>query len=90
MRNNLTLIGIVLLLTGCATSVPVTMSFPQAPAALTKPCEQLLPLATDKKELSDLLDNANENYSKHHECAAKFKGWQEWYDTQKKIFEDVK
>jgi hypothetical protein len=43
--RNLLLAGL-LLLTGCATSVPVTMSFPQVPEALAKPCDLLLPLPT--------------------------------------------
>jgi len=86
--RNLLLAG--LLLTGCATSVPVTMSFPQLPAALDKPCERLEPLAADKKELSDLLTNTNDNYAKAKECNAKATAWKEWYETQKKIFEEVK
>ena len=87
--RNLLLAGL-LLLTGCATSVPVTMSFPQLPAALTSPCDRLEPLAVDKKELSDLLTNTNDNYAKAKECHAKATAWQEWYDTQRKIFEEVK
>jgi len=80
----------LLALTGCATSVPVTMSFPQLPEALDKPCERLEPLAADKKELSDLLTNTNDNYAKAKECNAKANAWKEWYETQKKIFEEVK
>jgi hypothetical protein len=87
--RNLLLVSL-LLLTGCATSVPVTMSFPQLPEALDKPCERLLPLAADKKELSDLLTNTNDNYAKAKECNAKANAWKEWYETQKKIFEEVK
>ena len=80
----------LLALTGCATSVPVTMSFPQLPEALDKPCERLEPLAADKKELSDLLTNTNDNYAKAKECNAKANAWKEWYETHKKIFEEVK
>lgn len=79
-----------ILLTGCATSVPVTMSFPQIPAELTKSCDLLLPLDANKRELSDLLINSTDNYAKAKECHAKNKAWQEWYDTQRKIFEEVK
>ena len=88
MRN--LLLASLLLLTGCATSVPVTMSFPQVPEALAKPCERLEPLAADKKELSDLLTNTNDNYAKAKECNAKANAWKEWYETQKKIFEGIK
>ena len=87
--RNLLLAGL-LFLTGCATSVPVTMSFPQLPEALDKPCERLQPLAEDKRELSDLLENTNDNYAKAKECNAKANAWKEWYETQKKIFEEVK
>lgn len=88
MRN--LLLASLVLLAGCATSVPVTMSFPQLPEALDKPCERLQPLATDKKELSDLLENTNDNYARAKECNAKANAWKEWYETQKKIFEEVK
>lgn len=88
MRN--LFLASLLLLTGCATSVPVTMSFPQAPEALTKPCDLLLPLEANKRELSDLLINSTDNYAKAKECHAKSKAWLEWYETQKKIFEEVK
>ena len=88
MRN--LFLASLLLLTGCATSVPVTMSFPQVPDALAKPCDLLLPLDPSKKDLSDLLENTTDNYAKAKECHAKNKAWQEWYDTQKKIFEEVK
>ena len=88
MRN--LLLASLLLLTGCATTVPVTMSFPQVPAELAKPCELLLPLDRSKRELTDLLENTTDNYAKAKECHAKSKAWVEWYETQRKIFEEVK
>jgi hypothetical protein len=66
------------------------MSFPQAPEPLLEPSKELLPLETDKKKLSDLLDNANTNYTEYHELQEKHKAWIEWYNTQRKIFEGVK
>ena len=84
------LLIICLLLTGCSAGVPVKMSFPQAPDALMKPADPLVPLARDKKKLSDLLTNTNENYGKYHELEEKYQAWQTWYTTQKQIFEDVK
>ena len=87
--RNLILIS-VLLLTGCATAIPVKMGFPQLPEALTKPCDRLLPLEPAKKQLTDLLENTVDNYAKAKECYAKNQAWQEWYDTQRKIFEEVK
>ena len=80
----------ILALTGCTAAVPVKMSFPELPEALTKPCDRMEPLAADKKELSDLLENTTDNYAKAKECNAKANAWREWYDTQRKIFEEVK
>lgn len=80
----------LLVLTGCSTTVPVHMSFPQLPEALDKPCDRMEPLAADKRELSDLLENTNDNYARAKECNAKAAAWKEWYETQKKIFEEVK
>ncbi len=88
MRRLLLLVP--LLLAGCATTVPVHMSFPQLPAELVKPCELLLPLDKSKRELTDLLENTTDNYAKAKECHAKNKALLEWYETQNKIFEDVK
>jgi len=84
------LLLISLLLTGCAASVPVRMSFPQAPEPLLETSKELIPLEADKKKLSDLLDNANANYTEYHELQEKHKAWIEWYNTQRKIFEGVK
>jgi hypothetical protein len=66
------------------------MSFPELPEALVKPCDRLQPLPADKRELSDLLENTTDNYAKAKECNAKANAWKEWYDTQRKIFEEVK
>ena len=65
------LLLISLLLTGCATSVPVKMSFPQAPEPLLESAKDLTPLDPNKKKLSDLLDNANTNYTEYHELQEK-------------------
>lgn len=79
-----------LILTSCSTVVPVTMKFPQAPESLTKPSEPLKPLTKENPELSDLITNASDNYGKYYELDIKYKAWQDWYNTQKKIFEEVK
>jgi hypothetical protein len=38
---------------------------------------------------SELLDTVVENYGTYYELVEKLKGWQEWYRTQKIIFEKV-
>jgi hypothetical protein len=79
-----------ILLAGCAGSVPVTMHFPQLPEVLTERCDKLEPLDPTKRELSDLIENATDNYGKHYECEAKLNAWTDWYNTQKKIHEEIK
>ena len=81
---------IVLLLTGCSTTVPVTAKFPDAPGnvAMTT-CPQLQKLTEDAK-LSDISKTVSVNYGTYYECAVKTDAWIEWYQIQKRIFEGVK
>ena len=44
----------------------------------------------ETNNISDLLYNANENYGKYYELREKYLAWQEWYKTQKEIYEDIK
>jgi hypothetical protein len=37
-----------------------------------------------------LLENANNNYGEYHKLKQQNDAWIEWYNTQQKIFEDVK
>jgi hypothetical protein len=77
----------VALLTGCATSVPVTAKFPDPPGKLsTERCPNLKKLA-EKPVLSDIARTVTENYTTYYECAIKADAWQEWYEIQKRIFE---
>jgi hypothetical protein len=39
---------------------------------------------------SELIETVVDNYGACHENAEKLRGWQEWYSTQKKIFESLK
>ena len=77
-------------LTGCSTVVPVTMKFPDAPETLMEPAEKLSTLKKDKVELSDIIENANENAGKYYKLREKYRAWQEWYTEQKKITNDLK
>ena len=38
---------------------------------------------------SELLDTVVVNYGTYYEVAEKLKGWQEWYRSQKAIFENL-
>lgn len=76
------------MLGGC-TAVPVTRTFPEVPAELKAACPDLQQLKADAK-LSDVLGTVTQNYTTYHECRIKNEAWIQWYDSQKKIFDEVK
>lgn len=45
---------------------------------------------TSKVKVPELLTTVTENYASCYEIREKLKAWQDWYKTQKEIFEDVK
>lgn len=77
---------IALMLTGCV-AVPVQQKFPDAPESLKQTCSQLEDVPPNTTKLSDILSVVVSNYSLYHECQAKVDTWNEWYNTQKKIYE---
>ena len=82
-------IMVILAVSGCATSVPVTARFPEPPGkgAMTG-CPALQKL-NDGARLSDVATTVTMNYSTYYECAVKADAWQEWYQIQQRIFEGV-
>jgi len=80
----------IVLLSGCSTTVPVVAKFPEAPKSLTEKCPSLKKVETDPTSIVDLHKTVVENYTIHHECAIKVEEWNEWHVQQKKIFESVK
>jgi hypothetical protein len=80
---------VILLLSGCSTIFPVRAKFPEAPQVLLDKCSELIKL-DDNAKLSDLAKTVVKNYTNYHVCSAKNDGWVEWYETQKKIYEEVK
>lgn len=88
MKKFLILIPI-LLLAACSTTTPVKRNFPEVPAELKEACPDLKQTQpTDK--LSDVLKVVVENYGQYHECRTKVDAWNEWYNSQKQIFDSVK
>ena len=83
------IIALLLCLTGCSTTVPVTAKFPEASNTIQQQCPPLQKLKDDAK-LSDVANTVTINYSTYYECAVKVDGWIEWYEAQKQIFESVK
>lgn len=79
-----------LLLTGCETPVPVTMKFPNVPEELLVACPDLKDVQPGTTKLSEVIGVVSENYSQYHACRLQVDNWIEWYNTQKKIFDDVK
>lgn len=89
--SKLILILPVILLTGClATPVPVKRNFPSVPTDLMKACPDLKLVNEETNHLSDILKVVTQNYSQYKECQIKIDAWIEWYNSQKKIFEEVK
>jgi hypothetical protein len=80
----------LILLTGCSTTVPVTVKFPEAPASISKPCGDLKKIENENVSIVDLHKIVVENYTTHYECSTKVDGWNEWYVEQKKNFESLK
>ena len=84
------LVVVFALLTGCSTVVPVTAKFPSAPATLLESCpKELKAIEGTKVTIIDLTKSIVENYETYHLCADKSDSWIEWYNIQKKIFEEV-
>lgn len=79
----------LLILTGCSTTVPVKVKFPEVPNKLIEKCPQLQKLQDDSK-LSDISKTITVNYTTYYECAVKNDAWIEWYNVQKHIFEEIK
>jgi hypothetical protein len=82
-------IMVILAITGCSTTVPVTAKFPDAPRLGLGTCPQLKTV-NDSVKLSELTNTVTINYSTYYECAVKADQWNEWYEIQKRIFENTK
>jgi inhibitor of KinA sporulation pathway (predicted exonuclease) len=80
----------LVVLAGCTTvAVPVRQQFPDAVPELKQSCEDLMTVKGDAVTITALLKAVVENYTRYHQCAARVEGWQEWYDAQRKIFEEA-
>lgn len=82
-----TIILLPFLLAGCLAT-PVKRNFPDVPEELKVACPALKQVE-NTTQLSKVLDSVVDNYATYHECRAKMDAWIEWYNIQKKIFDDV-
>ena len=73
-------------LAGCQT-IPAKPEWPAAPNVGA--CPELSD-AMPSEKLSELLSTVATNYGKYHECKARVEAWQQWYNEQKKIYEQAK
>ena len=87
MKSFLT-VCVALVLTGCA--VPVARNFPDIPPALTTSCDELTLVPQGTEKLSEVLRVVTDYYAKYHQCQIKVDAWQQWYNTQKDIFDSVR
>jgi hypothetical protein len=80
---------LALMLSACATSVPITAKFPDVPDRLQVMCPELQKLPEETK-LSEVNKTVVKNYTTYYECAVKVDGWIEWYNIQKHIWNEIK
>ena len=77
------------LITACSTAVPLTQSFPQAPAMLKEKCPELKTILGEKVTIIEFTKTVSENYTTYYQCAGRTDAWIDWYDQQKKIWEEM-
>jgi len=85
--KKLLIISLITMLIGCVT-VPVTQNFPKASDTLQVSPPALKEIPADSTA-SQVFDIVIENYGTYNEVANQLRGWQQWYNDQKKIFDDV-
>jgi hypothetical protein len=83
------LIVLAFLITACSTAVPVTQNFPQAPDLLMEKCPELKTIAGERVTIVEFTRTVSENYTTYHQCAGRTDAWIDWYNQQKKIWEQV-
>ena len=87
------LILLALTVSGCGIfgkPVPAKPKFPEAAPELLKQCEELKKIEGDKVAITEMLKIIVHNYQLYYQCSTKVEGWQEWYNKQKEIYEQVK
>ena len=77
------------LITACSTAVPLTQSFPEAPAMLKEKCPELKTILGEKVTIIEFTKTVSENYTTYYQCAGRTDAWIDWYNQQKKIWEEM-
>lgn len=90
MKLVITLI-LALFVTSCSSFkqlVPVKPPpFPEAVKELTESCPDLKKIEGNTVAIIDLLKVVVENYTMYYQCSLKNEGWNDWYKTQRDIYE---
>ena len=84
------LLGLACFLTACSTAVPLTQNFPDAPDMLKEKCPELKTIQGEKVSIVDFTRVVSENYTTYYQCAAGKEAWIDWYNQQKKIWDETK
>lgn len=82
------IVALALLISACST-VPVERRFPDVPKELLQACPDLKQVNPTTK-ISEVVDIVVSNYGQYKECQVKLDSWIDWYNNQKKIFDEVK
>jgi hypothetical protein len=83
------LIVLILLLTGCSTTVPIKQKFPLVPEQLLTSCKPLQLMDKDSS-IIDATKVVVNNYTEYYQCTVLVDTWQQWYREQKLIFEELR
>jgi len=78
------------LITACSTAVPLTQKFPEVPDMLMEKCPELKTIQGEKVSIVDFTKVVSENYTTYYQCVGRTDAWIDWYNQQKKIWEDTK
>lgn len=84
------LIAVLAVALSACVSVPVERKFPKAPEELTTACPDLQTVPAGTTQLSVVVETIITNYGQYQLCQTKNATWTEWYNEQKKIFDNVK
>ena len=89
MKKQILLVPLLYVLTSCS-DIPMISSFPDVPKELKEACPALKGVDSSTTKLSVVIDSVIDNYSTYHGCQIKVDAWNEWYNAQKKIHDEIK
>jgi hypothetical protein len=88
--KTLSLLLSAVLLTGCATSVPIIPKWPEVPKELLVTCPDLKTVDPTNNKLSAIVDTVADNYQEYYKCKDNVDSWIMWYKGQQEIWKTLK